>query len=185
MQLWLEWLEKIKVTSVLSERKNTSFYACLYVESLKSPVSPKIKKKHNKNDKLLYSQQTNPRYILFSRPGRVFCKKGLLSEQCVCDFKEGINMASYTFARFLAPKPDLWTACEEPPGTMSSLHNIWLVFQWSKPARHYESNADRNMFSTVNRQAFGGEEGLLLGRVTRIWVALRGNTMINCWSDSF
>lgn len=72
-------------------------------------------------------------------------------------------MASYTFACFLAPKPDLWTASEEPPGTMSSLHNIWLVFQWSKPTHRYESNADENMFSTVNQQAFGGEEGLLVG----------------------
>ncbi len=101
---------------------------------------------------------------------------------CVCVFKEEINLASYTFACFLAPKPDLWTAGEEPPGTMSSLHNIWLVFQWSKPTRHYESNADENMFSTVNQQAFGGEEGLLVGGaqgvVERIWVTLRGNTTI-------
>lgn len=62
---------------------------------------------------------------------------------------------------FLHQKPDLWTASEEPPGTMSSLHNIWLVFQWSKPTRHYESNADEDMFSTVNQQAVGGESGLL------------------------
>lgn len=81
-----------------------------------------------------------------------------LSERRVCVFKEGINLASYTFACFLAPKPDLWTASEEPPGTVSSLHNIWLVFQWSKRTRHYESNADENMFSRVNQQAFGGEE---------------------------
>lgn len=30
-----------------------------------------------------------------------------LSERRVCVFKEGINLASYTFACFLAPKPDL------------------------------------------------------------------------------
>lgn len=68
-------------------------------------------------------------------------------------FKEGINPASYTFACFLAPKPDLWTVSEEPPGTMSSLHHIWLMFQWSKPMCHYESNVDENMFNTVNQKA--------------------------------
>lgn len=101
-----------------------------------------------------------------------------LSERRVCVFKEGINLASYTFACFLAPKPDLWTASEEPPGTVSSLHNIWLVFQWSKRTRHYESNADENMFSRVNQQAFGGEErragGGGKGVVERIWVTSRG-----------
>lgn len=100
--------------------------------------------------------------------------KGICFQSCVCVFKEGINLASYTFACFLAPKPDLWTASEEPPGTMSSLHNIWLVFQWSKPTRHYESNVNENMFSALNRQAFGGEEGLLVGGtwrvIEKIWV---------------
>lgn len=103
--------------------------------------------------------------------------KGICFHSCVCVFKEGINLASYTFACFLAPKPDLWTASEEPPGTMSSLHNIWLVFQWSKPTRHYESNVNENMFSALNQRAFGGEEGLLVGgtwRVTeKIWVTHR------------
>lgn len=128
-------------------------------------------------------QKTNPGCIM-----GIMYESRFLSERCVCVFKEGINLASYTFACFLAPKPDLWTAGEEPPGTMSSLHNIWLVFQWSKPTRHYESNADENMFSTVNQQAFGGEEGLLVGEaqgaVERIWVTLRGKTTIQCWRDT-
>lgn len=45
---------------------------------------------------------------------------------------------------------------------MSSLHNIWLVFQWSKPMCRYESNADEIIFSQVNQWASGGEEGLLV-----------------------
>lgn len=73
------------------------------MSTLKSPV--KIETKHDKNDNTLNKQTLGVSY--FSRPGRVFCKKSLLSEQRACDFKEGINMASYTFARFLAPKPDL------------------------------------------------------------------------------
>lgn len=122
------------------------------------------KKKHNKNNKLLYARR-NKRWVyhIFKTRMNHLWKAFALWDESVCVFKEGINLASYTFACFLAPKPDLWTASEEPPGTMSSLRNIWLVFQWSKPTRHYESNADENMFSTVNQQAFGGEEGLLVG----------------------
>lgn len=45
-----------------------------------------------------------------------------------------------------------------------------------------------NMFSTVNQQAFGGEEGLLVGEhggiVERMWVTSRGNTMIHWWRDT-
>lgn len=162
--------------------KKPSWCTSLCVESQhdRHPPVPGYKKKQNKNNKLFHNRTNKLGVRCFCR--RLFYEKHLLSQQRACVFKEGINLASYTFACFLAPKPDLWTASEEPPGTMSSLHNIWLVFLWSKPARHYESNADGNMFSRVNRQAFRGEEQLLGGGLQwgSEWL-LRGTIMINWW----
>lgn len=65
------------------------------------------KKKETRITSYYTIKQTNPRWIIFSKPGRIIYERHLLSELCACVFKEGINLASYTFACFLAPKPDL------------------------------------------------------------------------------
>lgn len=70
-----------------------------------SRQSQDTKKPQNKNNKLFCNWTNRLGVKYFCR--RLIYEKHLLSQRRACVFKEGINLASYTFACFLAPKPDL------------------------------------------------------------------------------